>query len=117
MSFVYYRATVSRTAPPQTKVTRATDGKKKRDVSELSLHHIHGYRGFDARNNLHYVNSGDSVIYHAAGAGIVHNITTGGYNNNWSSLRLTYAPLLLYYCIFVFLYYCIIIGGIILAMR
>ena len=41
----------------------------------MSLEFIHGYRGFDTRNNLHYTVDGD-IVYHAAGAGIVHNIRT-----------------------------------------
>ena len=41
---------------------------------ELSLDFVHGYRGFDSRNNLHYLPEGD-IVYHAAGAGIVYNTT------------------------------------------
>ena len=44
---------------------------------ELELEHIHGYRGFDCRNNLHYLNDGADIVYHAAGAGIVQNIEKG----------------------------------------
>ncbi len=38
----------------------------------MKLDFIHGYRGFDSRNNLHYLQDGD-IVYHAAGAGIVLN--------------------------------------------
>ena len=38
----------------------------------MSLDFIHGYRGFDTRNNLHYLPDG-RILYHAAGAGIVLN--------------------------------------------
>lgn len=37
---------------------------------------IHGYRGFDTRNNLHYLPEGD-IVYHAAGAGIVLSTANG----------------------------------------
>ena len=36
-----------------------------------------GYRGFDCRNNLHFLNDGADIVYHAAGAGIVLNIASG----------------------------------------
>lgn len=39
-------------------------------VSGLQLHYIHGYRGFDSRNNALYTARG-TVVYHAAAAGIV----------------------------------------------
>ena len=44
---------------------------------DLQLEYIHGYRGFDARDNLHYVNDGADIVFHAAGAGIVKNLPTG----------------------------------------
>eukprot|EP00794_Sanderia_malayensis_P020047 gene20047-22014_t len=54
--------------------TTSVDGKKRRqtDVQDLKLDFIHGYRGFDSRNNLHYLSDG-GIVYHAAGAGIVLN--------------------------------------------
>lgn len=45
-------------------------------MQELSLEFIHGYRGFDTRNNLHYLPEGD-IVYHAAGAGIVLSTANG----------------------------------------
>lgn len=36
-----------------------------------------GYRGFDCRNNLHYLNDGADIIFHTAAAGIVQNLSTG----------------------------------------
>ena len=42
---------------------------------DLALEFIHGYRGFDSRNNVHYLPDGE-VVYHAAGAGIVYNTST-----------------------------------------
>lgn len=46
----------------------------------LDLSYIHGYRGFDCRNNLHYLNDGADIVYHAAGAGIVQNLEKGRYH-------------------------------------
>lgn len=46
-------------------------------MNDLSLHHIHGYRGFDARNNVHFINEGSDIVYHAAGAAIILNVSTG----------------------------------------
>ena len=45
-------------------------------MQELSLEFIHGYQGFDTRNNLHYLPEGD-IVYHAAGAGIVLSTANG----------------------------------------
>ena len=36
-----------------------------------------GYRGRDCRNNVHYLNDGDDIIYHTASVGILHNVATG----------------------------------------
>lgn len=46
-------------------------------VQELALDHVFGYRGFDCRNNLHYLNDGADIIFHTAAAGIVQNLSTG----------------------------------------
>ena len=35
-----------------------------------------GFRGFDCRNNLHFLNDGADIVYHAAGAGIVLNLSS-----------------------------------------
>lgn len=43
---------------------------------DLTLDFIHGYRGFDTRNNLHYLPEGE-IVYHAAGAGIVLSTANG----------------------------------------
>ena len=43
----------------------------KSDIKSLRLSHIHGYRGFDCRDNLFYINDGQAIVYHAAAAGIV----------------------------------------------
>jgi len=53
------------------------DGKRKKHhlINDLSLEFIHGYRGFDTRNNLHYTSDQD-IIYHTAGAAIVYNVQT-----------------------------------------
>nr|XP_039266613.1 echinoderm microtubule-associated protein-like 6 [Styela clava] len=44
-------------------------------VKSLSLWHVFGYRGFDCRDNLRYVNEG--IVYHAAGACIFQDLSTG----------------------------------------
>lgn len=38
---------------------------------------VFGYRGKDCRNNVHYLNDGDDIIYHTASIGILHNVATG----------------------------------------
>ena len=43
------------------------------DVNSLSLHHVFGYRGYDARGNIHFI-EGDKIVYHAAGLGIVMSL-------------------------------------------
>lgn len=68
---------VSRGTSAKSKVQQEThEGKRrKQEVNDLTLEFIHGYRGFDARNNLHYSSEG-SLVFHAAGAGIVYNLET-----------------------------------------
>lgn len=46
-------------------------------TQELALDHVFGYRGFDCRNNLHYLNDGADIIFHTAAAGVVQNLSTG----------------------------------------
>lgn len=36
-----------------------------------------GYRGFDCRNNLHYLNDGSDIIFHTAAAGVLQSLSTG----------------------------------------
>ncbi len=63
----------------------AAGGKKKRQplaqVTDLELDSVFGFRGFDCHNNLLYLNDGADVVYHAAGAGIVLNLSSGVYPN------------------------------------
>ncbi|XP_077993248.1 echinoderm microtubule-associated protein-like 6 [Glandiceps talaboti] len=63
--------------PPKVKQTDGTAKRKKGAITDLSLDYIFGYRGFDCRNNLHYVNDGADIVYHAAGAGIVEHLANG----------------------------------------
>ena len=43
--------------------------------SNLELEWVHGYRGYDTRNNLTYADScGNQIFFHAAGVGIVQTI-------------------------------------------
>jgi WD40 repeat protein len=37
----------------------------------LSLHYAHGFRGFDARNNLKYTDNPDHIVYTTAALGVV----------------------------------------------
>lgn len=46
-------------------------------LQDLVLELVFGYRGRDCRNNVHYLNDGDDIIYHAASVGILHNVATG----------------------------------------
>ena len=42
----------------------------------LQLRYVHGYRGFDTRNNLKYTKSADGeIVYTAAGLGIVSDFS------------------------------------------
>lgn len=40
------------------------------------MSHVHGYRGFDCRDNVFYVNEGAAIVFPAAAAGIVHDLAT-----------------------------------------
>ncbi|UJR29986.1 hypothetical protein I4U23_017533 [Adineta vaga] len=53
------------------------DNKPRGRVVDLELDHIHGYRGFDCRDNLFYLADNESIVYPAAGAGVIHNIRQG----------------------------------------
>ncbi|XP_064621338.1 echinoderm microtubule-associated protein-like 6 [Lineus longissimus] len=79
---VEQKPAVSRNAPVPPKVKRSDGGageKKKRTqpITDLVLEHVFGYRGFDCRNNMHYINDGADIVYHAAGACIVQNLANG----------------------------------------
>ena len=56
---------------------------------DLQLDHIHGYRGFDCRDNLFYLADNESIVYPAAGAGVVHNIRRGEHRKPVTSSRST----------------------------
>ncbi|XP_068183951.1 echinoderm microtubule-associated protein-like 6 isoform X2 [Antennarius striatus] len=71
------RPAVSRAAPQPEKLQKNNVSKKKRLVEDLVLDHIFGFRGFDCRNNLHYLNDGADIVYHTASTAIVHNLSTG----------------------------------------
>jgi microtubule-associated protein-like 6 len=44
----------------------------EKPITTLKLDWVHGYRGYDCRNNIHYLNgkNGDDFFYHAAALGI-----------------------------------------------
>ncbi|KAK9412191.1 echinoderm microtubule-associated protein-like 6 [Crotalus adamanteus] len=71
------RPPVSRAAPQPEKLQKNNINKKKKVVEELCLDHVFGYRGFDCRNNLHYLNDGADIIFHTAAACIVQNLSIG----------------------------------------
>ena len=48
--------------------------ENREKIDALKLKHIHGYRGFDCRDNLFYVDDGKKIVYCAAGAGVVMNL-------------------------------------------
>ncbi|KAM7408259.1 hypothetical protein PAMA_002117 [Pampus argenteus] len=73
------RPPVSRAAPQPEKLQKNNVSKKKRLVEDLILDHVFGFRGFDCRNNLHYLNDGADIVYHTAATAIVHNLSTGNY--------------------------------------
>uniref|UniRef100_UPI003AAE605C echinoderm microtubule-associated protein-like 6 n=1 Tax=Centroberyx gerrardi TaxID=166262 RepID=UPI003AAE605C len=70
------RPPVSRAAPLPEKLLR-NNMKKKKLVEELVLEHVFGYRGFDCRNNLHYLNDGADIIFHTAAAVVIQNLSAG----------------------------------------
>ncbi|KAI4787308.1 hypothetical protein KUCAC02_036547, partial [Chaenocephalus aceratus] len=72
------RPPVSRAAPQPEKLQKKNNvSKKKRLVEDLVLEHVFGFRGFDCRNNLHYLNDGTDIVYHTAATAIVHSLSTG----------------------------------------
>uniref|UniRef100_A0A4W6DSW6 EMAP like 6 n=1 Tax=Lates calcarifer TaxID=8187 RepID=A0A4W6DSW6_LATCA len=71
------RPPVSRAAPLPDKLLKNNVTKKKKVVEELVLEHVFGYRGFDCRNNLHYLNDGADIIFHTAAAVVIQNLSAG----------------------------------------
>ncbi|XP_062320153.1 echinoderm microtubule-associated protein-like 6 isoform X2 [Osmerus eperlanus] len=71
------RPPVSRAAPQPEKLQKNNISKKKKLVEDLVLDHVFGFRGFDCRNNLHYLNDGSDIVYHTAATALVHSLTTG----------------------------------------
>ncbi|OCT79280.1 hypothetical protein XELAEV_18026090mg [Xenopus laevis] len=71
------RPSVSRAVPQPEKLQKNNINKKKKVIEELSLDHVFGYRGFDCRDNLHYLNDCTDIIFHTAAACIVQNLSTG----------------------------------------
>ncbi|XP_047191015.1 echinoderm microtubule-associated protein-like 6 isoform X1 [Scophthalmus maximus] len=71
------RPPVSRAAPQPDKLQKNNVSKKKRLVEDLVLDHVFGFRGFDCRNNLHYLNDGTEIVYHTAATAIVHSFSNG----------------------------------------
>jgi WD40 repeat protein len=57
------------------KTTAKSAHKQAAPDTSLSLEFVHGYRGYDCRNNLFYLTNGD-IVYHIAALGIVYNSST-----------------------------------------
>ncbi|XP_071235743.1 echinoderm microtubule-associated protein-like 6 isoform X1 [Salvelinus alpinus] len=68
---------VSRAAPKPEKLQKNNITKKKKLVEDLVLDHVFGFRGFDCRNNLHYLNDGTDIVFHTAATAMVHSLSTG----------------------------------------
>ncbi|KAG9260088.1 echinoderm microtubule-associated protein-like 6 isoform X4 [Astyanax mexicanus] len=68
---------VSRAVPLPEKLQKNNVSKKKKLVEDLVLDHVFGFRGFDCRNNLHYLNDGTDIIFHTAATAVVQSLTLG----------------------------------------
>uniref|UniRef100_A0A8B9KL60 EMAP like 6 n=1 Tax=Astyanax mexicanus TaxID=7994 RepID=A0A8B9KL60_ASTMX len=64
---------VSRAVPLPEKLQKNNVSKKKKLVEDLVLDHVFGFRGFDCRNNLHYLNDGTDIIFHTAATAVVQS--------------------------------------------
>ncbi|XP_034043528.1 echinoderm microtubule-associated protein-like 6 [Thalassophryne amazonica] len=71
------RPPVSRAAPQPDKLLRDSVAKKNKAVEELQLEHVFGFRGFDCRNNLHYLNDGTDIVFHTGTAAVLQNLSAG----------------------------------------
>ncbi|MEQ2200885.1 hypothetical protein XENOCAPTIV_004365, partial [Xenoophorus captivus] len=69
-----FRPPVSRAVPLPDKLLKDNVTKKKK---VLLLEHVFGYRGFDCRNNLHYLNDGADIIFHTAAVVVIQNLSAG----------------------------------------
>jgi len=58
------------------KPDNAPSATNKLPIQTLVLDHVYGYRTRDTRDNLFAIST-DTIVYHAASVGIVHNIKTG----------------------------------------
>jgi echinoderm microtubule-associated protein-like 6 len=79
LTLVHFMAKMSAFAD-ETNSNKKTNSEKnvvKQDITGLKLSYVHGYRGNDCRDNLFYANDGNSIVYHAAGAGIVLDVASG----------------------------------------
>ena len=51
--------------------------RQTQQVNELELQHVYGYRGFDCRDNLHYLEDSNEIVYHAGAVCIMLNLGSG----------------------------------------
>ena len=77
------RKTKSTSKVQQQRRSRSPEAQEKKRssralqrVTRLQLEMVLGFRGFDCRSNLHYINDGADIVYHAAGAGVVLNLAS-----------------------------------------
>ena len=72
------RSAISRAKPKEHQIVLSNSKKSSKDeIVGLDLEHVIGYRGCDTRNNLHLVNEGKDIVYHAAAVCIVQNLQSG----------------------------------------
>ena len=71
----------SMTIKPWMEASKAPQGflkpplnQEKAPLISLELTHVHGYRSKDSRNNVKYLKSGSSIVYPAAGLGVVYDL-------------------------------------------
>ena len=58
----------------QTNECNVVRRKSCQEVNALQLQHVFGYRGYDARHNIHFLDGDTDIVYHAAGIGIITNL-------------------------------------------
>jgi WD40 repeat protein len=81
-----WKKTAERMIPPSCK-SKYIDAKPS---SNLELGWIHGYRGFDCRNNVFFVNDqgqSSQIVYSAAGVSVVQDFSD---RENWSNRKQYY---------------------------
>ena len=68
----HYKSSKSSTAQSGNLSKEEAIGKSEAPLQSLELNYVHGYRGYDCRDNLFYSSRGE-IIYHIAALGIVYD--------------------------------------------